>query len=284
VDIAAYLAAPELARFRVIVGPDHAIHAVRTVAELEVVVRRRAIDVLVIDPQFPRNAELDLLGALLARHAALPVVAYVAVSAEGMRRTLMLTAFGLRHVVLRSYEDEPDGFWTVIARARSDTLTESLLGRLGPQLDALPVSLAGATRMLFRAPHTVRNVATLARLAGFQRRTCSRALARVGLVPGRFLVRAARVLRAYHYLRGGTDRVADVAARLGYGTPDALVTASRSITGLRPSVLARTLGPEALVAHMAKRLSRRPATRDDSPGTDAPTDHQPVAGPPARHG
>jgi AraC-like DNA-binding protein len=283
VDLAAYLAAPELARFRVIVGPDHAIHAVRTVAELEVVIRRRAIDVLVLDPQLPRSAELDQLGALLARHQALPVVAYVTVSAEGMRRTLMLTAFGLRHVVLRSYDDEPEPFWTVIGRARSDTLTEGLLERLGLQLDALPTSLSAATRMLFRAPHTVRDVATLARLAGLPRRTCSRALARSGLAPGRFLVRAARVMRAYHYLRGGADRVADVAARLGYGTPDALVTATRSITGLRPSALARTLGPEALVAHVANRLVRRPTAIEDSPDSEASVGRLPVAGPPARH-
>jgi AraC-like DNA-binding protein len=92
-------------------------------------------------------------------------------------------------------------------------------------------------------------------------RTCSRALQRAGLAPARLFVRAARVIRAYHYLRGGSDRVIDVALRLGYGTPDALARDTRDVTGCRPSALVHTVRPDALVAIVADRLTRRPATR-----------------------
>jgi AraC-like DNA-binding protein len=87
-------------------------------------------------------------------------------------------------------------------------------------------------------------------------RTCSRALYRAALAPARSFLRAARVIRAYHYLRGSSDRVADVAARLGYGSPDALVRDTRDVTGCRPTALVHSVRPDALVAIVADRLTR----------------------------
>jgi hypothetical protein len=52
-----------------------------------------------------------------------------------------------------------------------------------------------------------------------------------------------------------------VAARLGYGTPDALARDTRDVTGCQPSALVRTVGSDALVALVAKRLTRLPTTR-----------------------
>jgi AraC-like DNA-binding protein len=261
VDFATYLSPSDLSRFRVLAGAHHAIHDVASVADLEIVIRTRPIDVVVVDPQVPGRANLAALGTLFAKYPAVPVIAYASVSAEAMHGVLTLAAFGVRHVVLRGYDDQPAAFRATVDRARADTVSASLLERLAAARARLPGPLDAAITILFRAPHTVRGAAALARLAGMPPRTCSRALQRAGLASALLFVRAARVIRAYHYLRGGSDRVADVAARLGYGTPDALARDTRDVTRCRPSALVRTIGPDALVTLVADRLTRRP-TRD----------------------
>lgn len=260
-DFATYLNPSDLARFRVLAGADHAIHDVASVADLEIVIRTRPIDVVVVDPQALGPTNIPALGTLLAKYQALPVIAYVSVSVEGMRGSLALAAFGVRHVALRGYDDQPAAFRAIVDRARADTVSASLLERLAPARAKLPGPLDAAITILFRAPHTVRGSAALARLAAMPPRTCSRALQRAGLSSALLFVRAARVIRAYHYLRGGSDRVADIAARLGYGTPDALARDTRDVTGCRPSALVRTVGPDALVALVANRLTRPPTAR-----------------------
>ena len=257
-------------------GAHHAIHDVASVADLEVVIRMRPIDVVVVDPQVPGVANLAALGTLFARYPAVPVIVYASVSAEGMHGSLALAAFGVRHVVLRGYDDQPAAFRATVDRARADTVSASLLEQLAAARARLPGPLDAAIGILFRAPHTVRGSAALARLAGMPPRTCSRALQRAGLASALVFVRAARVIRAYHYLRGGSDRVADVAARLGYGTPDALARDTRDVTGCQPSALVRTVGADALVAAVAKRLTRPPTTRDarDSARHTRPTPAQ----------
>jgi AraC-like DNA-binding protein len=256
VDFATYLAHSDLSRVRVMAGPHHAIHCVTSIADLATVIRTRTIDVVVVDTQAPGLVDVESLGPLLASHPALPVIAYVAVSPEGMRRLITLAAFGVRYVVLRGYDDHPEPFRATVDRARTDMLTGSLIDRLAPFRANLPAALDSAITILFRAPHTVAGSAALAELAGMPARTCSRALYRAALAPARSFLRAARVIRAYHYLRGSSDRVADVAARLGYGSPDALVRDTRDVTGCRPTALVHSVRPDALVAIVADRLTR----------------------------
>jgi AraC-like DNA-binding protein len=263
VDFATYLAHTDLSRVRVMAGAQHAIHSVTSIAELATVIRTRALDVVVVDTQAPGLVDVEALGPLLASHPALPVIAYVSVSPEPMRRLITLAAFGVRYIVLRGHDDYPEPFRATVDRARADMLTGSLIDRLAPFRADLPAGLDAAITILFRAPHTVAGSAALAQLAGLPARTCSRALERAALAPARSFIRAARVIRAYHYLRGGSDRVADVAARLGYGTPDALVRDTRDVTGCRPTALVHTVRPDTLVALVAERLTRPPVARLD---------------------
>jgi AraC-like DNA-binding protein len=259
VDLVAYLAGPDLARFRIIVGVDHSIHVVQDVVALDAAIRSRAIDVVVIDPQAPGLSDVVSLGPLIARHPGVPIILYAALTAEAMRRALALAGVGVRHVVLRGHDDQPAVFRATIERARASTLTEHVLARLAPPLARLPPSLVAAIRLVFRAPQRARNALALAALAGIPARTCSRALARAGLATTHSFVCAAHVLRGYHYLRGGGERVADVALRLGYRTPETLVINTLHLTHKRPTELARTVGPEALVTLVVDFLTMRPA-------------------------
>ncbi len=151
---------------------------------------------MVVDPEVPGLANLPALGTLFAKYPAVPVIAYVTVSANGMHGSLALAAFGVRHVILRGYDDHPAAFRATVERACADTVSASLLERLSPARARLPGPLDMAIVILFRAPHTVRGAAAFARLAGMAPRTCSRALQRAGLASALLFVRAARVIRA----------------------------------------------------------------------------------------
>ena len=263
-----YLPDPELTRFRVIAGVDHSIHAVDGIAALERAIRGRAVDAVIIDPLSPGLTDVTALAPVLARHPAVPVVIYASLSAEAVRRTLTLAGIGFRNVVLRGYEDQPAAFRAAIESARANSLTEQVIDRLEPSLARLPPALATAIRLAFRAPHRARNAIGLARLARMPERTCSGALARAGLASARSIVCAAHVLRAYHDLRGGDDRVSDVAARLGYRNPSALVHSTLRLTRRRPTDLARNVGPELLVTEIVDWITRRAApARPPAPGS-----------------
>jgi len=237
------------------------MHTVTTIPELHAVLRRRAIDVVLLDPLAPGVGDTQALGPCLARHADVPVIGYVSVSPAGMRQAMTLATLGVRRVVLRGYDDQPAAFRALLEATYADTLAAQVLKDLAGALARLPDTLARAIEALFQAPHAFRTAGDLARAAGLPPRTCSRLLSRAGLATARSFVSAARVVRAYHALRSGHARVIDVTRRLGYGTPDALVRDARRSTGLRPAVLARRVPPDVLAGQIVCRLSTRVAPR-----------------------
>jgi AraC-like DNA-binding protein len=254
VDIVALLHPADLPRARVAIGVAHVVHPVVGLSELDIVLRTRPIDVILLDPLASDVVDTQALGACLARHDDVAVVAYVSVSPDGMRHAMALAALGVRRVVLRGHDDQPAAFRAMLEGAQADTLSARVVAGLATILIRLPVPLSGAIQAAFRSPHAFRTAGDLARAAGLPPRTCSRLLARAGASTARSFVSAARVVRAYHALRGGRARVVDVALRLGYGTPDALVRETRRSTGLRPTALARRVPPDALILQIVRRL------------------------------
>jgi AraC-like DNA-binding protein len=261
VEIAALLLAPDLPRARVAIGVGHTVHTVSSVAELDTVLRTRPVDIVVLDPVATGVDDTQTLGSCLARHDDVPVIAYVSVSPAGMRRAMAVAMLGVRRVVLRGHDDQPAAFRALLDGAHADTLAAHVVTGLAAALTPLPSTLRRAIERVFRAPHTFRTAGDLARAAGLPPRTCSRLLARAGLASPRTFVGAARVVCAYHGLRGGRARVVDVALRLGYGTSDALVRDTRRASGLRPTALAHRVAPDALVALIVRRLGTRATSR-----------------------
>lgn len=257
VDVAVLLPATRLQRLRAAIGTAHALHTAQSVGELATVLRTRMIDVVVIDPETPGMASVRELSPTLARYPAVPVIAYVPLSAGGVHGTLDLFAVGVHRIAVQGFDDHPAAFRELLDLARADTLATRVLDRLAPALRALPAPLAAAIDAGFHAPRTMRTGADLARVARIPIRTCSRLLARAGLATPRAFVRAMRVVRAYHGLRGGEARVTDVARSVGYATAAALVHDARRATGLRPSVLAQRIAPDDLTVRVVQRLTRR---------------------------
>jgi AraC-like DNA-binding protein len=273
-DIAAYLPDQLLRPFRAAVRGVHAVHDVLGLSELEGALRFYPVDVAVIDPQLIGLEALPALVAMLSRHASVHVIAYTTVSSDAVRAHGVLAAHGYRHVMLRGFDDSPEAVRALLEALPADTLTELLLPMIDELLRKVPPSLAHAIEQLLRAPHTITSVDELARTAVMSRRTFDRALERAGLAPGWMLVRVARVIRAYHYLRTARASVREVATKLGYATERGFANEVHIVSGFLPSSLAVQLEPHDFLLRMAARLERTEHMADDDVPHDSHAGHQ----------
>ncbi len=257
------LVAPaDLPRARIAIGSAHTVRTVTGIDDLTGVLRVRGADVVLLDPELLDTAGVERLAICLDEHSYVPIIGYVSVSPTGMRHAMALATLGVRRVVLRGHDDQPSTLRALLEGTCADSLASTVLARVAPHLAQLPAELKRAVEGAFLRPHAFRTASDLAHAAGIPIRTCSRLFARAGLATPRAFVSAARVVRAYQALRGHSARVANVAARLGYGTPDALVRDTRRTTGLRPTTLAKGVTPELFIAHLVHRLR----TRTGQPG------------------
>jgi AraC-like DNA-binding protein len=249
VDIVALLPDRLLHPFRAVIRTAHTVRAVRGVRELEDTLRERATDVIVADPQLVSNgAELDRI------RVTTHVVLYTTVSADALKACHALGARGYRYVVLFGIDDGPETFRALLESVPADSLADALIAQLRDRLARLPDTLAEALEVAFRAPTVIDCVDRLADRASMPRRTMYDALERAGLATPAHHLGAARVLRAYHYLRAPGARVRDVAVRLRYPTPEALASSVRSVTGFLPSSLPLKLEEGDLVGRVATYL------------------------------
>jgi AraC-like DNA-binding protein len=273
-DIAAYLPDQLLRPFRAVVRGVHAVHDVMGLSELEGALRFYPIDVAIIDPQLVGLDSLPALVAVLARHSSVHVIAYTTVSPDAVRAHGVLAAHGYRHLMLRGFDDSPEAIRTLLDALPADTLTELLLPMIDELLRKVPPSLAHAIEELLRAPHTIASVDELARTAVMSRRTFDRALERAGVAPGWMIVRVARVVRAYHYLRTARASVRDVASKLGYATERGFANEVHIVSGFLPSSLAVQLEPHDFLLRMAARLERTVTMTDEDAPHDSHAGHR----------
>jgi AraC-like DNA-binding protein len=269
VEVVAYLPPPLLSHLRIVVGGDHDVAAVERWEELDEVVRLRPVDVAIIDPRTEGSTRAEELRALLERYPSLPVVVYTALVPEALKATVELAKHGVQQVVLRGFDDEPRRFRELIDGLPAYTMGERVLAALAPRLAGAPPELARAIERAFRAPHTFQDVRDLAIAAGMTRRRVDRWLDRIGLASARMLVVAARLIRAYHFMRDPGRSLDDIWKKLGYGGSRLFIRQVKAATGLTPSLLRESVGPEDFVAQLTARLCSRRRSGDAAPRIDA---------------
>ncbi len=255
--IVAFLSPVLLTRLRAAVGTHHVVLAVRSLAELERALHRHAVDLTMLEPGVVGTVRVAPLLGVLARHPSLAVAIYTGVTPEVVKAAIEYGANGVRHIFLAGQDDFPVTFRSALEAIPADRLTGQALAALRPMVELLPAELARAVERLFREPNTVRDVRDLARWARMPRRSLDRALERAGFAAAYQLVRSARVVRAYLYLRDPGYLIEDVATKLGYPSAVQFTRDVRAMTGLAPSVLRSALEPAAFVEQLVARLYRR---------------------------
>ncbi|MDQ3698742.1 MAG: DNA-binding response regulator [Gemmatimonadota bacterium] len=256
-EVLARLPPALLSHLRIVAARDFNVQAVDDWEALARAIRATPVDVAVIDPREGGTMRTEEIRQLLGRYGSLPVVVYTTLTPEALQATVELAKYGVQHVVLRGFDDEPRRFRALLERVPADAMSEQMLGLLAVALEGAPLPLVRAVERLFRTPHGFRDVEDLAVAAGLNRRSLDRWLDRIGVASAKSFVVGARMLRGYFYMRDTGYLLDDVAAKLGYPTARLFARQMRLATGLMPSTIRNRVEPEEFVANLAARLCRR---------------------------
>lgn len=276
-NILAYLSPTLVGHFQHVAGGDHQLEFVSRWEELEERVRRRVVDVAVLDPEADGTMRTEQILSLLTMYPSQPVILYLVLSPSGLRAVVQLAKQGVTQVVLHRFDDDVARFRAMLARQQGSGVADLMLGELAGAMSSLAPQLARAVRMLFQQPHRFWNAQDLAIAAGMPRRTMYRELDAAGFSSPRLLVQSARLLRAFAYLREPGHRVVDVAEKLGYPSTRALLGHARELIGVTPSELRKGIGEEEFVARLLSSIGG-----DSSLSTLLPAGGSSVLGSPER--
>ena len=221
--------------------------------ELDLLVRRSSVDVAVLDPAADGIVRTSEIRTLIDQYPTLPVVLYTALSPLTLKALVDLSKHGAQQVVLHRFDDSPRTLRNLLEGQPGTTFSALLLERLGVPLAALPGNLARAIERMFRRPGQFFGVPDLVSAAQMPTRTVYRQLERVGMASPRVVVAAARLLRAYSYMREPGHTMYDVEQKLGFA-PTQLRRTMIEMVGETPGRVRATVSPEQFVELIAKHL------------------------------
>jgi AraC-like DNA-binding protein len=257
VDVAAFLPRPLLPQLKIALGSEHTLISVSSWSELQTAVQRHMIDVVVADPCASGAVDVEPLELIRRHYPSLPVVIYTSLGASAFAATVRLAKSGIEHVVLSRFDDEPRRFLELLESIPAHELGDRMLKELAGPLSCLPVVVVRGIDQLFRSPARFTSAGDLAAAAGMNLRTLYRNLEPAGFYSARALVVAARLVRAYAYLRDPGRSIKDVAAKTGYTSPWQLSQHMREMTGRTAEQVRRDMSPDELISRMVEQVQQR---------------------------
>lgn len=246
-DVVALLSDHLLSTLRAVLRNEHHIMALPPLGGLVAGLEEVEADVIVLEPPTVPPSQWPELLTFLQRAGTPTVVVYTSITPPAMRATVELARLGVRHIVLKGYDDSPRHFRALFDALATEFWVSPLYQRLEARCRPLPPRIRDAVGFLFRAPHRVRDVAGLAGAAGVAPRTLHRRLTGAGIVSPKRLVASAHVEWGLAQLRTGTLQVREVATRLGYPTARGFRREAQLLTGLPPAALTRCIAGDPLV-------------------------------------
>lgn len=273
-EIAAFLPPHLLAHLRLALGAAHSVFPVSGWEELDDIVRRSSVDVAVLDPAADGIVRTSEIRALIDQYPTLPVVLYTALSPLTLKALVELSKHGAQQVVLHRFDDSPRTLKNLLEGQPGTTFSAHLLELLAIPLATLPSKLARAVERLFKRPGQFFGVPDLVSAAQMPTRTIYRQFEKVGLASPRVVVAAARLLRAYSYMREPGHTMVDVERKLGY-PPAQMRRSMIEMVGETPGRVRASMSPERFVELIAAHLypgasaSERSAREQSRPGPSA---------------
>jgi AraC-like DNA-binding protein len=211
------------------------------------------VDVAVLDPAADGIVRTSEIRTLIDQYPTLPVVLYTALSPLTLKALVELSKHGAQQVVLHRFDDSPRTLRNLLEGQPGTTFSALLLERMAVPIGALPGNLARAIERMFKRPGQFFGVPDLVSAAQMPTRTVYRQLERVGLASPRIMVAAARLLRAYSYMREPGHTMLDVERKLGFA-PGQLRRAMIEMVGETPGRIRATVTPEQFVDLIVKQL------------------------------
>jgi AraC-like DNA-binding protein len=255
VIVIACLAASRLERLRAAMTAPDQLHVAADWEHADGMIRRQAVDVLVVDPSFGGvEAEAAPVLALRDRYRSVPIVVYAALAPSTVRALAELGRAGCEQLVLHDVDDEPWQLRAVLGAQPGARLAAQLVARLRPALRHAPPAVAGALERVIHTPAAFHGVPDLAAAAAVSRRTIYRECERAHLASPREVIAAARALRAYAFLRESDHAIEDVAAALRFSSAHHLTKTMRWACGMTTARARERIAPDEFIDLLVARL------------------------------
>ena len=253
-DVVALLPRQLLDHLTQVLGSAHTLSASADWSALRATVQSRIVDAVIADPAVDGSVHTQDLMDLRELYPSLPIILYTTLSATAMQGVIQLARYGIEHVVLARFDDEPKRFLELIEAVPGHSIGDRMLDELREPIAKLPVTIGRAIEQLYRSPDRFHGARELAEASGVTPRGLYRHMAAAGMPSVKALVVSARLVRAYGYLKDPGRSVKEVAARVGYSRPWLLTKQMREYTGQVPSEVRRALSPEEFVTLLTIRV------------------------------
>ena len=251
-SIAVFLPPQLLMHVRHVFAKEEEFFIATSWKELEEIVRREAVSVVIADPAADGVVDIDAVSGILQRYPSLPFVGYVMLTPSAFGAIAQLARRGLDHVVLHRFGDSRERLQQTISRVRANPPSQKVMTLLAPVLRDVPVSLARAVKDLFERPHRYGSVLELAIVAGLPPVSVYRYIDAVKLGSPKKLLVAARLSRGLTYLRDPGYSVREVATKLGYRHAKIFTAHVVSVFDMTPSRLRSRLTEDDALAHLIR--------------------------------
>lgn len=226
------------------IGADH-VHA-SSWEEVQELIRRKPVNVLVLDPYADRASRADDIVMLLQQFPSTPIIVYTEFTPPALRALTFLAQYGLQETLLFQIDDDCVRLGRLLTRLATLPLVLRLLHELRHESSQLLPPLADAVDDLFKRPHAYTSGRDLVLVSHTPLTSLYRALMDAGFAPPKQLFMAARVLHATVYIRDPGSTVQQVAEKIGYQHPRVLTQHTIAVFGRRPSALRNTSDDEVL--------------------------------------
>jgi AraC-like DNA-binding protein len=251
-SIAVFLPPQLLTHVRHVFAKEEDFFVANSWKELEDIVRREAVDVVIADPGADGVIDIDKVSGFLHRYPSLPFVGYVMLTPPAFGAIAQLARRGLDHVVLHRFGDSRERLIQTISRVRTNPPSQRVMLLLEPILRDVPLSLARAVSDLFEKPHRYGSVLDLATKAGFPSVSVYRYIDGVKLGSPKKLLVAARMSRALTYLRDPGYSVREVSVKLGYRHARIFTAHILEVFEMTPSRLRSRLSDDDALAQLIR--------------------------------
>jgi len=233
VRIAAFLPSSSVDYLRDLL-PEASIVEAHSWIDLEHRVADPQMDLALIDPSADGIIKIGAATRVLSRHRDVPFVGYMPLTNQNMKAVVALSRQGLAHALLHPLRDR-SAIPLLANEFFTRRLSYELLGFFEARLMTRAPQLSSAIRDLLERPQRYDAVADLAQESSRSTRQLYREFKKAGLGSPRKFVIGSKVLRAYTYLRSGSQ-IRSTAQRIG-SSPRVLCEQTNEIFGCSPSSL-----------------------------------------------
>ena len=211
---------------------------------------------VLVGPTEDGCVDLDAFLGLLNQYPLIPFFAFVALRPPNLRAILRLSQSGLAGVFFPPVGFSPVPLINAIESAIADRFAFGFLRLIEARLGFLDSPLNDAILDLFQHPRRYVNAGDLALQAGLPHREVYRGFSRVGLGSPARLVKVAKVLRGYWYLRYRNRSISEAGREIGYSTARHFSVQFRDVFQCQPSRLQANTPPGEILMQCAEWYSK----------------------------